>query len=50
MLTAHHQSAVRFIGKRYPGPLWAPIRGIIGLGLTLREKILRGRALQLSRS
>ena len=49
MLTAHHQSAVRFIGKRYPGLLWAPIRGIIGLGLTLREKILRGRALQLSR-
>jgi len=50
MLTAHHQSAVRFIGKRYPGSFWAPIRGIIGLGLTLREKILRGRALQLSRS
>ena len=50
MLTAHHESAVRFIAKRYPGPLFAPVRAIIGLGLTLREKILRGRALQLSRN
>lgn len=50
MLTAHHESAVRFIAKRYPGPLFAPVRAIIGVGLTLREKILRGRALQLSRN
>lgn len=50
MLTAHHESAVRFIAKRFPGPLFAPVRAIIGLGLTLREKILRGRALQLSRN
>lgn len=50
MLTAHHESAVRFIAKRYPGPLFAPVRAIICLGLTLREKILRGRALQLSRN
>ena len=49
MLSAHHKSAVRFISKRYPGPLLAPVRAMIGLGLTLREKILRGRALQLSR-
>lgn len=48
MLQAHHHSAVRFIGKRYPGPLYCPVRTVIGAGLTVRERILRGRALQLS--
>jgi N-acetylglucosaminyl-diphospho-decaprenol L-rhamnosyltransferase len=45
MFKAHHDSAVRFIAKRYPGPLWWPLRALIGLGLSLRERILRGRAL-----
>lgn len=48
MQQAHHHSALRFISKRYPGPLYYPVRAIIGAGLTLREKLLRGRALQLS--
>lgn len=48
MQKAHHHSALRFISKRYPGPFYFPVRAIIALGLTLREKLLRGRALQLS--
>jgi len=48
MQQAHHHSALRFISKRYPGPLYCPVRTVIGAGLTLREKLLRGRALQLS--
>lgn len=47
MLTAHHQSAVRFIGKRYPGPLMWPVRALIGAGLRVREALLRQRALDL---
>jgi N-acetylglucosaminyl-diphospho-decaprenol L-rhamnosyltransferase len=47
MLTAHHDSALRFISKRYPGPLWWPLRTLIGVGLTLRERLLRQRALDL---
>jgi N-acetylglucosaminyl-diphospho-decaprenol L-rhamnosyltransferase len=46
MITAHHHSAMRFISKRYPGALWWPLRALIGLGLTLRERILRSRALE----
>ena len=45
MVKAHHDSAVRFIGKRYRGPLWWPLRALIGLGLGVREKLLRGKAL-----
>ena len=47
MITAHHHSAMRFISKRYPGPLWWPLRALIGLGLTVRERILRARALEV---
>jgi len=46
MIRAHHESAVRFISKRYPGALWWPLRALIGLGLSLRERILRSRALE----
>ncbi len=49
MQQAHHHSALRFISKRYPGPLYYPVRTVIGAGLTLRERVLRGRALQLSK-
>jgi N-acetylglucosaminyl-diphospho-decaprenol L-rhamnosyltransferase len=45
MIAAHHQSAVRFVAKLYPGPLWAPLRWLIGLGLGARESLLRGKAL-----
>jgi N-acetylglucosaminyl-diphospho-decaprenol L-rhamnosyltransferase len=46
MIAAHHHSAMRFISKRYPGALWWPLRALIGLGLTIRERILRARALE----
>ena len=46
MISAHHHSAMRFISKRYPGPLWWPLRALIGLGLSLRERILRAHALE----
>lgn len=46
MISAHHHSAMRFISKRYPGVLWWPLRALIGLGLTVRERILRARALE----
>ena len=45
MLAAHHKSAVRFIKKLYPGVFWAPLRGLISLGLSARERILRSKAL-----
>ena len=45
MLEAHHKSAVRFIAKLYPGLLWAPLRALISLGLSLRERILRSKTL-----
>jgi len=47
MVSAHHASALRFIGKRYPGALRWPLRALIGLGLTIREALLRQRALDL---
>ena len=47
MITAHHLSAMRFISKRYPGPLWSPLRAVIAAGLTVRERILRARALEV---
>jgi len=46
MIRAHHESAMRYITKRYPGALWWPLRVLIGLGLSLRERILRSRALE----
>jgi N-acetylglucosaminyl-diphospho-decaprenol L-rhamnosyltransferase len=46
MIRAHHESAMRFIAKRYPGALWWLLRALIGLGLSLRERILRSRALE----
>jgi N-acetylglucosaminyl-diphospho-decaprenol L-rhamnosyltransferase len=46
MIRAHHESAMRFISKRYSGGRWWPLRALIGLGLSLRERILRSRALE----
>ena len=45
MLKAHHDSAMRYITKRYPGGAWWLLRAMIGIGLTIRERILRHRAL-----
>ena len=36
MLRIHHESAMRFIQVKYKGILWAPVRGIIRIGLALR--------------
>jgi N-acetylglucosaminyl-diphospho-decaprenol L-rhamnosyltransferase len=36
MLRIHHESAMRFIQVKYKGVLWAPVRGIIRIGLALR--------------
>ena len=36
MTTAHHESAKRFIEKRYPGRASAPLRWVLKTGLTLR--------------
>ncbi len=36
MLIIHHDSAMRFIRKKYSGILWAPVRGVIRLGLAAR--------------
>ncbi|HEV2781341.1 MAG TPA: glycosyltransferase family 2 protein [Actinophytocola sp.] len=39
MLTAHHESARRYITDRHPGWKWAPIRAAVNAGLTLRLKL-----------
>ena len=36
MLRIHHESAMHFIQVKYKGILWAPVRGIIRIGLALR--------------
>lgn len=44
MLRAHHDSAYRFLAKKYRGPLLAPVRGVLRLGLSLRVRMLTRRA------
>ncbi len=44
MIAAHHVSARRWIGKRYPGIVWLPVRLVVTVGLRLRERVkTRGR-------
>lgn len=40
MTAAHHASAKRFLAKRYPGPLWWPVRALLAAGLTVRSATL----------
>lgn len=40
MTTAHHDSAKRFVEKRYPGPAYAPLRGVLRAGLSLRAALV----------
>lgn len=47
MITAHHDSAMRFITKRYPAWWQWPLRALINVGLSVREAILKNRALDL---
>jgi N-acetylglucosaminyl-diphospho-decaprenol L-rhamnosyltransferase len=44
MIAAHHVSARRWVGKRYPGIAWWPVRAVVTVGLRLRESLkTRGR-------
>ncbi len=39
MLTAHHESAYRYLADRHRGLLWKPVLAAVKLGLTLRLRI-----------
>lgn len=41
MIEAHHASARLFVARKYPGPILAPLRGVIGIGLRLRAALLK---------
>jgi N-acetylglucosaminyl-diphospho-decaprenol L-rhamnosyltransferase len=43
MVHAHHDSARRFLRRKYPGPLLWPVRVTLELGLAVRSLILRRR-------
>jgi N-acetylglucosaminyl-diphospho-decaprenol L-rhamnosyltransferase len=36
MLRAHHRSLYRYLSRQYAGPAWAPVRGLLALGLLVR--------------
>jgi len=36
MLREHHRALFRYLSRQYAGPAYAPVRGIVGLGLLLR--------------
>jgi N-acetylglucosaminyl-diphospho-decaprenol L-rhamnosyltransferase len=39
MIRAHHDSVGRYLSVAYPGPLYAPLRGVAKVGLRIRETI-----------
>nr|WP_246323633.1 glycosyltransferase family 2 protein [Alpinimonas psychrophila] len=41
MLRVHHDSAYRFLAKKYPGAFLAPLRWLLRLALTARVKLAR---------
>lgn len=41
MLQAHHDSAKRFLSRKYSGPLLWPVRAILGLSLSVRAALVR---------
>jgi N-acetylglucosaminyl-diphospho-decaprenol L-rhamnosyltransferase len=43
MIQAHHASARRWIGKRYSGPAWLPVRVVVVAGLRLRQVLVSRR-------
>jgi N-acetylglucosaminyl-diphospho-decaprenol L-rhamnosyltransferase len=43
MLAAHHESAKRFLSKKYSGPLLWPVRTALSAGLSLRSFAVRRR-------
>ena len=40
MVEAHHQSAKRFVSRKYPGPALGPIRFVISVGLRVRARLI----------
>ncbi|MGA1835563.1 glycosyltransferase family 2 protein [Herbiconiux sp. 11R-BC] len=44
MLEAHHDSAKRFLARKYSGPLRWPVRTALSLGLTVRSALVRRKA------
>jgi N-acetylglucosaminyl-diphospho-decaprenol L-rhamnosyltransferase len=44
MIRAHHDSARRFLSRKYSGPLLWPIRAVLSLGLIARSRIQSWRA------
>lgn len=42
MAIAHHRSAARFIDKKYPGAILAPLRLALHVGLTVRGTVVAG--------
>lgn len=44
MIAAHHESARRFISRRYRGPLLAPVRWAIYAALDVRSRLLQRQA------
>lgn len=44
MIHAHHESARRFIHRKYAGPALAPVRLVLSLGLRMRSAWYRRRA------
>src|SRR5690606_464467 len=43
MVKAHHESARRFLSRKYPGPLLWPVRTALTLGLRVRGAMARWR-------
>jgi N-acetylglucosaminyl-diphospho-decaprenol L-rhamnosyltransferase len=43
MVRAHHDSALRFLTKKYPGPLWLPVRLVLRVGLRFRSLVVEIR-------
>jgi N-acetylglucosaminyl-diphospho-decaprenol L-rhamnosyltransferase len=39
MLLEHHRSAYRYLSSRYRGPIWAPVRLLLRVGLSARATI-----------
>jgi len=43
MIAAHHESARRFLTKKYSGPLLWPVRAVLTSGLRMRSALIRRR-------
>ena len=41
MLRAHHESARRYVGRRWSGPAWLPLRIAVRVGLAARFRLAR---------